>query len=353
MGRETNRPINFFDAQYMVDNEGFTALQTIPGSNKCMTRAEIETYINADSANFSSYTSNRLVPYNLLISTGDITKPVFQYNGFNTGLYISDEGQNSLLCHWKVIDNIEVTSHRIYYRIGTGAWSSVLWTHNEVDDYYDYTLNGLSAGTTYEVYVRSYDDAGNFTDSTSDSKATIGAADTTAPIWKSTTLTVTGETASSIGLSWTGATDDVGITGYSVWKHEGATGTFTLHASLAGNILSYNVTGLSSDTQYVFYVKATDAAGNTSNTDTASQYTTGTAAATYSVSLGRASLSSNACSASTQTYYTNNSDWLSATELYSRSTGTFASSDYYSDGISWRYWDGNTNDFTTSGLCGF
>jgi len=38
--------------------------------------------------------------------------------------------------------------------------------------------------------------------------------------------------------------------------------------------LSYNVTGLSSDTQYVFYVKATDAAGNTSNTNTASQYTT-------------------------------------------------------------------------------
>jgi len=81
MGRETNRPITFFDAQYMVDNEGFEALQTIPQTAKCMTRAEIEAHINADISNFSAYTSNRLVPYHLLtpMSAQTAWRPIDPY----------------------------------------------------------------------------------------------------------------------------------------------------------------------------------------------------------------------------------------------------------------------------------
>ena len=218
-------------------------------------------------------------------SAADTTAPVFINDGYGIGMYISDEGNDSLTCSWSVTDNIGVDSHRIYWRPNsTGSYSSALINPiaGSRPDEYNHLLTGLASNTSYEVYVRVCDAAGNCTNSTTYTRSTSGAADTTAPIWKSTTLTVTGETTSSIGLSWTGATDNVGVTGYSVWKHSGATGTFTLHASLSSGTLSYNVTGLSSDTQYVFYIKATDAAGNTSNTNTASQYTT--AAASLSIS---------------------------------------------------------------------
>ncbi|GAA1400781.1 discoidin domain-containing protein [Catellatospora coxensis] len=77
-------------------------------------------------------------------------------------------------------------------------------------------------------------------------------------------LTVTGQTANSVSLSWQASTDNVGVTGYQVRQAgnvvAGATGT------------SYTVTGLSPSTTYSFTVTAQDAAGNTSapsNTATA------------------------------------------------------------------------------------
>ena len=36
--------------------------QTIPASNECMTKADVNTYLNADMSILSSYTNNQLVP---------------------------------------------------------------------------------------------------------------------------------------------------------------------------------------------------------------------------------------------------------------------------------------------------
>jgi len=255
---------------------------------------------------------------------------------------------SSVQLNWVTSDNVGVTYQTLYYKLdSSGTYNNSIallasdTTHN---------VTGLSSGTEYNFYIRACDSAGNCSNSVVLTRYTTTAADTTAPIWKSTTLTVTGETASSIGLSWTGATDDVGITGYSVWKHEGATGTFTLHASLSSGTLSYNVTGLSSDTQYVFYVKATDAAGNTSNTNTASQYTTAAVGgALYDVLLG---FGTSACTAAKSTYYIDNSNFTAATALYTDSAGTtFAGGGYYSDGDTLRFWDGRSKTFTSNDFC--
>ena len=79
-------------------------------------------------------------------------------------------------------------------------------------------------------------------------------ADTTAP--SSATLSSTATTASSTNLSWSGATDNVGVIGYNVYQN-GALKTSTTTTSLA-------VSGLSALTAYSFYVVAKDAAGNLS-----------------------------------------------------------------------------------------
>ena len=96
-------------------------------------------------------------------------------------------------------------------------------------------------------------------------------ADTTAPT--TSTLTASGTTTSSTNLSWTTATDNVSVTGYDVYQN-GVFKTSTTTTSLIVN-------GLTTATTYNFYVKAKDAAGNTS---VASNTVTVTTAATTLVS---------------------------------------------------------------------
>ena len=79
-------------------------------------------------------------------------------------------------------------------------------------------------------------------------------ADTTAPT--TSTLTASGTTTSSTNLSWTAATDNISVTGYDVYEN-GVFKTSTTTTSLIVN-------GLTAATTYNFYVKAKDAAGNTS-----------------------------------------------------------------------------------------
>ncbi|KQM49970.1 reprolysin-like metallopeptidase [Chryseobacterium sp. Leaf201] len=81
-----------------------------------------------------------------------------------------------------------------------------------------------------------------------------GAVDVTAPT--APALSASGTTSTSTNLSWSGATDAVGVTGYEVYQG----------SSLIGSTAStsYTVTSLSPSTTYSFTVRAKDAAGNVS-----------------------------------------------------------------------------------------
>ena len=70
-----------------------------------------------------------------------------------------------------------------------------------------------------------------------------------------------------MNLSWSGATDNVAVTGYNVFKDS------NLEATL-GNVNTYQVTGLTANTSYSFTVSALDAAGNESVQSTAVPVTT-------------------------------------------------------------------------------
>ena len=80
-----------------------------------------------------------------------------------------------------------------------------------------------------------------------------------------TNLIVTGSTSSTISLSWTASTDNIMVATYDIYLDG------MLKTSSSSN--SITVTGLNPSTTYSFYVKAKDAAGNTSSQ---SNTTTGT-----------------------------------------------------------------------------
>ncbi|HSD13388.1 MAG TPA: GEVED domain-containing protein [Flavobacterium sp.] len=106
---------------------------------------------------------------------------------------------------------------------------------------------------------------------------TAGSSDTTAPT-APTSLTASGTTATTTNLSWTASTDNVGVTGYDVYRG----------ATLLGTVATttYNVTGLTPSTAYSFSIKAKDAAGNVSAASNTVNVTTLAATATYCTSQG-------------------------------------------------------------------
>ncbi|ONI80497.1 cellulose-binding protein [Saccharothrix sp. ALI-22-I] len=96
-----------------------------------------------------------------------------------------------------------------------------------------------------------------------------GGGDTQAPTAPGTpTATATG---TSVALSWPAATDNVGVSGYTVYREAGATDVSV--ATSSGTTAT--VTGLTANTAYQFYVVARDAAGNTSPASALVSVTTG------------------------------------------------------------------------------
>ncbi|WP_028806199.1 cellulase family glycosylhydrolase [Streptomyces sp. 303MFCol5.2] len=98
--------------------------------------------------------------------------------------------------------------------------------------------------------------------------------DTQAPTTPGTPTAAT-VTATSATLSWTAATDNVGVAGYDVVRISGTTET----GVAASTTNSATVTGLTANTAYTFAVYARDAAGNRSARSAAVSVTTGSAPA--------------------------------------------------------------------------
>lgn len=92
-----------------------------------------------------------------------------------------------------------------------------------------------------------------------------GSSDTQAPSNPSG-LIASGTTQNSVNLGWSASTDNVAVTGYAVFN-----GTTQIATTTSTN---YSVTGLTAGTSYTFYVKAFDAAGNTSANSNAANITT-------------------------------------------------------------------------------
>jgi cellulose 1,4-beta-cellobiosidase len=156
-------------------------------------------------------------------------------------------------------DNTAVTGYDIY-RGTTLAGTSTTTS---------FTATGLTADTAYSFTVRAKDAAGNVSSPSTAlavrTSTSTTPGDTTAPTAPSG-LVASAVAQTTATISWTAATDNVGVTGYEIFRDGTSVGTSTT--------TSFAATGLTAATAYSFTVKAKDAAGNVSPSSTALAVTT-------------------------------------------------------------------------------
>ena len=164
-------------------------------------------------------------------------------------------------------DNVAVTGYDVYQDgvFKTSTASTTL------------AVTGLSSSTTYAFYVQAKDAAGNISVASNTASVTTLTPDTTAPT--APTLSASGTTTTTTNLSWSGASDNVAVTGYNVYRGGVLLGSTT-------TATTYAVTGLTASTSYTFTVRAKDAAGNVSVDSNTVNVTTLTNTVTYCTSLG-------------------------------------------------------------------
>ena len=220
-------------------------------------------------------------------STLNVTTPDTQAPSAPTNLAYSSLTQASLTLTWTIsTDNVGVTGYDVYRDGVKINGSNVMGS--------SYPVTGLSASTLYTFYVTSKDAAGN---STNSSNLNVTTPDTQAPS-APTNLAAANLTQSSLTLSWSASTDNVGVTGYDVYRN----GVKINGSNIA--VTSFNVTGLSASTSYAFYVVAKDAASNSTNSSTLNVTTPDTQSPTAPTNL--------ASSAVTQTTLT--LSWTASTD---------------------------------------
>lgn len=150
-------------------------------------------------------------------------------------------------------DNVGVTGYKVYNggALVTTVSGATL----------NYTVSGLTANTAYTFTVKAVDAAGNLSAASNAVNVTTSpvVADTEAPTAPGNLHVMGTPTSTSVALMWNPSTDNVGVTGYKIYR-----GT-TLAGTVSGTASNYTVSGLSPNTAYTFTVRAIDAAGNESS----------------------------------------------------------------------------------------
>jgi chitodextrinase len=135
--------------------------------------------------------------------------------------------------------------------VASAAPSVVSTTQNSA------TVEGLDCGSKYRFEIRKYNADGSLSSTTTSVDVQTKRCPDTRPPSAPQELAATGVTQTSISVSWSASTDDVGVAGYDLYRG-GAKVDST-------NATSYTYAGLSCGTSYTLAVAAFDAAGNESN----------------------------------------------------------------------------------------
>ena len=163
-----------------------------------------------------------------------------------TNVTASTRTGTSITLTWgTATDNVGVTGYGLYKggtRVSTTAGTTGI-------------VSGLTCGTSYTLGVDAYDAAGNRSQQGVVLVSTTSCSDTQAPT-APTGVTTSNLTQTGVTVKWTGSTDNVGVTGYDVYRNGSKVTTVTG--------LTSDQTGLSCGTAYTFAVAARDAAGNQS-----------------------------------------------------------------------------------------
>ena len=268
-----NQDGDFDDAGELVfssnpsKNSPVTGTFTVPaGATLGETRMRVSMKYNAVPTACETFEWGEVEDYSVDIQdAGDIEAPSTPSN-----LVSSNITQNSATISWTAsTDNVGVDGYKIYKN------GSLLTTTAGTS----YNVTSLSAATSYSFYVIAYDAAGNSSSQSNTVNVTTNnAPDTQAPT-APTSLTSSNVSQTGVNLSWTASTDNVSVSEYIVYKDGVQLATTSSTA--------YSVTGLTANTAYSFYVKATDAAGNVSSASNTVNVTTASGGLTYCSSNGQ------------------------------------------------------------------
>ena len=190
--------------------------------------------------------SNIGLSFPAVILVGDQTPPTTPQ-----GLEFASTDGRSAVITWKAsTDNVSVTEYEVYRdgnKIGNTAGCA-------------FTDGGFITDTRYVYTIKAKDAAGNVSGESSPVSGYM--PDVFAPT-EPGGLTCSAQTETSVTLAWPASTDNIGVTGYEVYRDA------RLIGDTAGTTYTDDGDGLSFGNTYVYTVKAKDAAGNVSNASAA------------------------------------------------------------------------------------
>lgn len=264
---------NVFDAG-ALSKTTVTGTLTIPSTTAATTtRMRVSMKYNASQTCCETLSYGEVEDYTVVIAaaSADTQAPTAPNN-----LAASSVAQTTLTLGWTAsTDNVGVTGYDVYKN---GTLLTTITTTT-------YSVTGLTAATTYTFYVKAKDAAGNVSAASSTiSVTTTTATDTQAPT-APTSLTLSNITQTSATLTWSASTDNVGVTGYNVYKNG------TLLGTTAST--TYSLTGLTAATTYTLAVAAYDANSNVSTQATTSLTTLASTTTTKTETFANFSASSS------------------------------------------------------------
>jgi chitodextrinase len=233
--------VEFYDNTTLIGTDTSSPYSVSWDTSKVTNGSHLITAKAYDAAGNMGSDSNTVTAKN-----GDTQSP-----SVPTGLTATAQSYNTIKLSWKAsTDNTGVTGYTIL-RDGVPVATVGAVTA--------YTDASLSANTSYGYQVQASDAAGNKSaSSTKVTAKTQNVADSQAPA-KVTGLSAQVVSQNQVNLTWTASTDNIGVTGYDVYR---ATGDGDAKKVGTSATTSYGDTNLSADTSYAYYVVAKDASGN-------------------------------------------------------------------------------------------
>lgn len=178
------------------------------------------------------------------VTTCDLTAPTAP-----TGLTATAASPTTINLSWTAgTDNVGITSYKVFRDNAPSPMATVVGT--------TFSDTGLAASTTHSYKVIASDAAGNLSPASNSASATT-PADTAAPSAPAN-LTATAPNSTTVNLSWTASTDNVGVVSYRVFRDGGATPIATVTGT------STSDTNLAVGSTHNYVVKAVDGANNQS-----------------------------------------------------------------------------------------